>query len=294
MSILPPQTVKVKFHNTVNPFSSFDFLLLEDLMRRKDIDHDMEKLHRVEFFIILVVTNGSGYHTIDFTDYKYGPRTVLTIRKDQIQKFSRNNSLEGFLLIFQDEFLVSYLEDLEAQKSLQLFNELLASPKIQLNKKEFATILNIVQRMETEYFKVNDDYSQSIIRSELHILITKLYRIKSQNNPLIKDKKYLSEFIEFQSHVEQNVNRTNKVIDYAKMMGLSTKTLNTVTRSIANKPAKAFIDDICVKQIKRLLINTPLSIKETAYASGFEETTNFYKYFKKHVGTTPENFRSAH
>ena len=76
-------------------------------------------------------------------------------------------------------------------------------------------------------------------------------------------------------------------------MSVSTKTLNTITKSIVNKSAKAFVDEISTKQIKRLLINTKLSIKEIAYQSGFEETTNFYKYFKRQTQVTPEQFRLA-
>jgi AraC-like DNA-binding protein len=190
--------------------------------------------------------------------------------------------------------LVSYLEELEAMKFLQLFNEILGVPKIQLSQKEFSEIFNLVSRIREEYFQVNDDYSLGIIRSELHILIAKLFRIKSQSHSIIGDRKYLSEFIAFQDLVEKNAASYTRVKDYAEMIGVSTKTLNTVTHHIVNKPAKEFVDEIRSKQIKRLLINTELSIKEIAYASGFEETTNFFKYFKRQTSLTPEQFRTTH
>ena len=197
------------------------------------------------------------------------------------------------MVLFTNEFLVSYLEKLEAQKSIQVFNELLGVPKLQLSKAEFSEIAALIERMREEYFKTRDQHSLEIIRSELHILITKLYRIKSRQTAVIYDRKYLKEFIELQGLVEKQINQSKRVQDYAKMMGLSTKTLNNVTKNVVNKTAKEFIDEICIKQIKRLLINTPLSIKEIAYATGFEETTNFYKYFKHHTATTPERFRTT-
>jgi len=178
-------------------------------------------------------------------------------------------------------------------KSLQIFNEILGVPKIQFSEKEAIEIFHLVRRIENEYFKVNDDYSLGIIRSELHILIAKLFRIKSKGNNIIRERKYLSEFINFQELVEKNATKYTKVQDYAKLIGLSTKTLNTITRTIVHKSAKDFIDDICTKQIKRLLINTELSVKEIAYTSGFEESTNFYKYFKRQTNLTPEQFRSS-
>jgi AraC-like DNA-binding protein len=281
----------VKFQNSQNPNAGFDVISLEELYTRTDLEHSPYELHLVEFYMIILIENGQGSHTIDFTEFEYKKGTLLTIRKDQIHQFHKGRNVKGKLLLFTDDFLVSYLEKLEALKSLQLFNEILGVPKIQLSEVQLKEVIGLIERIKTEYFDMNDDYSLGIIRSELHILIAKLYRIKSSKNQIISNRKYLSEFIEFQNLVEQNATKYTKVKDYAKMIGVSTKTLNTVTKTIVNKTAKEFIDDICTKQIKRLLINTELSIKEIAYASGFEESTNFYKYFKRQTELTPEQFR---
>ena len=285
---------QIEFQNRKKPTVQFDFVKLEELFKRNDIDHSIENLHKVGFYAILFITEGNGYHTIDFTDYQCSKGTVITIRKDQIHKFFRSDNLKGSLLLFTDEFLVSYLEKLEAQKVLQLFNELLGSPKLQLNEMDFGDIHQIINRIKKEYFELNDNFSLGIIRSELHILVAKLFRIKSHSGKMDFEKKYLKEFMELQKLVEQNTDKSNKVNHFAKKLGLSTKTLNNITRSIVDKSAKEFVDDIVIKQIKRLLINTKLSIKEIAFESGFEETTNFYKYFKRHTKFTPEQFRVSH
>jgi AraC-like DNA-binding protein len=286
--------IHVKFQNRQNPLAEFDIIRLKNLFNRKKLDHSPLALHLVEFFMVILIEEGQGAHTIDFNTYSYEKGTILTVRKDQIHRFHFSESVKGSLLLFTDEFLVSYLEELEAMKFLQLFNEILGVPKIQLSQKEFSEIFNLVSRIREEYFQVNDDYSLGIIRSELHILIAKLFRIKSQSHSIIGDRKYLSEFIAFQDLVEKNAASYTRVKDYAEMIGVSTKTLNTVTHHIVNKPAKEFVDEIRSKQIKRLLINTELSIKEIAYASGFEETTNFFKYFKRQTSLTPEQFRTTH
>ncbi|MGB0863848.1 MAG: AraC family transcriptional regulator [Saprospiraceae bacterium] len=286
--------IHIPFKNSQNPNATFDILQLKELYERENLDHSPFDLHLVEFYMIILIEKGQGSHTIDFINFECNEGTLLTIRKDQIHKFNQGNTeIKGTLLLFTDTFLVSYLEKLEALKSLQLFNEVLGTPKIQLSKAELEEINYLFERIKKEYFKINDDYSLGIIRSELHILIAKLYRIKSSNNQIINNRKYLSEFIEFQNLVEQNVTKYSKVKEYAKLLGVSTKTLNTITKTIVNKSAKEFIDDICITQIKRLLINTEFSVKEIAYASGFEESTNFYKYFKRHTELTPEKFRNT-
>lgn len=285
--------IKVKFENRVHPNSAFDLLRLERLFSRSGLDHDLEQIQKVEFFLILLITEGQGQHMIDFTEYVIEKGTLLTIRKDQIQRFFKNKNIRGYSLLFTEDFLVSYLEKLESLKALQLFNELLSVPKLQLLGSDYETICSLILRMEHEYTRPMDDYSLGIIRSELHILITKLFRIKSKSSAVIMNKRYLAEFVKFQELVEHNVLKTNRVTDFAAMMALSTKTLNTISKNIINKTAKEFINEIHIKQIKRLLINTSHSIKEIAFMTGFEETTNFYKYFKKHVNATPEAFRTT-
>ncbi len=288
------KTKHIRFINHQNPGSQFDLISLEELFLRKNLDHSPEALHRVEFYVILFIEEGQGYHTIDFTDFKCSGGTLITIRKDQLHKFFRSNNLKGSLLLFTDEFLVSYLEEMENQKTMLLFNELLGVPKLQLKNCDFRNVQQIISRIKKEYFKVNDQHSLSIIRSELHILVTSLFRIKAKSEEIDFEKKYLKEFVSLQQLIEKNITKTTRVQDYALMMGLSSRTLNTITKSIVHKSAKEFIDEICTKQIKRLLINTQLSVKEIAYQSGFEETTNFYKYFKRQTQTTPEQFRTSY
>ncbi|CAM1357445.1 AraC family transcriptional regulator [Tenacibaculum halocynthiae] len=284
--------IHIKFNNQQNPNSEFDILQLEDLFKREDLDNSIRELQIVEFYMIVLVQQDSGKHTIDFTDYDYQKGTLLTIRKDQIHKFHVNENVKGNLLLFTDNFLVTYLEEIENQKTIQLFNELLGNPKIQLTEKELNDINEIILKIQNEYLSISDSYSLSIIRSLLHILITQLYRIKSKNNQIVKNKKYLNDFILLQKLVEKSVIKHSKVNYYAQEMAISTKTLNTITKSIVNQSAKKFIDNIYIKQIKRLLLNTEYPIKKVAYLSGFEESTNFYKYFKRKTNLSPDLFRS--
>ncbi|SEL99041.1 AraC-like ligand binding domain-containing protein [Aquimarina amphilecti] len=284
----------VKFDNKTNPKSYFEVVQLEELLNRK-LDHDICKNHIVKFYIIIFITEGNGYHTIDFVDYKYQKGSVLLVRKDQIQKFSKSATAKGHLLIFTEEFIVSHINKLEALKSFQLFNELISFPKIELDIEEndFSNFHSLIGQIVSEY-NLKDEYSIGITRSALHILITKLFRIKFTKKQLPNKKKYLTEFLLLQDMVEKNCFVNKKVMFYAENMGCSTKTLNNIVQAIVNKPAKNFIDEIAITQIKRLLIGTNESVKEIAYTSGFDDPANFFKYFKKYVGSSPEVFRKSH
>ena len=283
----------IKFQNKKRPTSDFDLLKLEELLYR-DVRHDITQPHKIEFFHILIITEGQGYHTIDFTDYKYQKRTLLTIRKDQFHNFFRSPTVKGYLLLFTEDFLARQYGKMEVLRAFQLFNELIISPVVHLDNKEFEEIMQIVKNIETEYDRYEDEFSLSLIRSTLHLLVIKLFRIKSKQNNKLSKRKYYEEFLQFQQFIEESCFKTRKALDYAKMMNCTTKTLNNICKATLNKSAKTVIDDIAITQIKRLLINTKLSISEIAYMAGFDEPTNMYRYFKKYTDYSPEVFRQAH
>lgn len=287
------QFPKIGFDNQINPKSYFDIIKIEELLQR-GLDHDIAKNHLVKFFIIFFVYEGNGCHTIDFKDYHYNKGTVLLVRKDQVHKFFKSPNVKGYLLIFTEEFIISHLNKMEALKTMQLFNDSLSFPKINFNsEEEFSDFTTLIKHLESEY-QTNDNFSIGITRSVLHIVITKLFRIKEKSGQFVTTNKYLSQFLVFQNLVEKECFKSREVKYYSNKMGVSTKTLNNITREVINIPAKAFIDERTLMQIKRLLISTNNSIKEIAYISGFSDPTNFFKYFKKFTNSTPEVFRQAH
>lgn len=287
------QLPEISFNNQNHPKSYFEIVKVEDLLQR-GLDHDIDKNHLVKFYIIFFVYEGEGYHTIDFTDYNYKKGTVLLIRKDQVHKFFNSTNVKGYLLIFTEEFIISHLNRMEALKSMQLFNDSLSFPKIEFNnKEEFSDFTILIKHMESEYH-TKDDFSIGITRSVLHIVITKLFRIKTKTGHLVGQKKYMSQFLAFQKLVEEDAFKSKKVQYYAKKLDISTKTLNSIANDVVNISAKSFIDERAIMQIKRLLISTDYSIKEIAYTAGFSDSTNFFKYFKKFTNSSPEVFRQSH
>ena len=281
---------KIKFKNKRDAKSHFDLVHLQDLLRSKPKDHSPFANHTITFYAIFLVTANIGKHTINYVDHPYKKGTVFTIRKDTIHKFHKGNGI-GRLLIFTEDFVVQYLDELHSKKLFQLFNELLTLPKLQLGKKDFIEIENITNLIANEYKKEQDSYSSEIIRSLLHVLITQLFRIKSLQYPIFQNNKHLTQFIKFQEAVEEQCFENKKVSYYADLLNITPRTLGNIAHSIAQKSAKAIIDDILITKIKRRLINSPLSIKEIAYQAGFMEPTNMFKYFKKQTGFSPNTFR---
>lgn len=281
----------LEFNRTMETGHSFDYVSINPLLNNEYDNHSPLNFHQIEFFVFILYTEGTETHNIDFKEYDCQQGTLLAIRKGQIHKFSHSN-LSGHILVFSHEFLGSFFTKAEALKSLLLFNDFLYEPRIYLEQEPYNALLDIVVQIKEEWQNLHDEQSPSIIRSLLQVFISKLYRIKSTSRNIQSSQKFLSEFIQFQNSIETNYTRSLKVQDYARWLGIHSKTLNSITQSVVKKTAKEFIDEICIKNIKIELVNSKLSIKEIGYQSGFEENTNFNNYFKKRVGQTPLEFRN--
>ncbi len=268
-------------------------ITLDDVLKKKPNNHSQTEHHNLSFFALFIIKKGNGIHTINYKDYTYKKGTVFCLRKGVTHKFTQSDS-EAELLVFTEDFVIKHLGKKEGLKSLQLFNELIESPKIELSISLFLEVEIILNQIRIESKLENDLYTSSIKRSLLHVLITKLYREKRKDKNILRNTKYLNQFLKFQNLIEEQWSESKTALHYAKQMSITAKTLNNIVKSTIKISAKSLIDDIATTQIKHLLVNTELSVTEIAYQSGFDDPTNFFKYFKKNTTLSPNQFRKAH
>ncbi|WP_249037449.1 helix-turn-helix domain-containing protein [Lacinutrix venerupis] len=101
-------------------------------------------------------------------------------------------------------------------------------------------------------------------------------------------------FLNFKSLLEANFSTNRNADFYAKKLNITYKHLNEICKEILNVTAKQFIDAFVILEAKRLLINSEIKSTELAYKLGFQEPTNFVKYFKKHTKFTPNSFKKEY
>lgn len=91
--------------------------------------------------------------------------------------------------------------------------------------------------------------------------------------------------------VEDKFKTIKSVARFAGLMVVSEKKLNKATATTLGKSPKELIDERIILEAKRMLVHTNSSIKEIGFDLGFDEPTNFIKYFRKHEAKTPVAFR---
>ena len=93
------------------------------------------------------------------------------------------------------------------------------------------------------------------------------------------------------SYMEQNYNKEIWIGELAKQMGYSTPHLINKFKAYYGITPKAFISQVRIFKAKELLLSTDKLSREIAYLLGFADELYFIRFFKKHTGLTPRQFR---
>ncbi|MCH3885189.1 MULTISPECIES: helix-turn-helix domain-containing protein [Tenacibaculum] len=268
-----------------------EVITIESLAKRKNlVDHDPQKAHQVAFNMIVFYTEGESKQLVDFVWHTVKKNTIIHLSKGQVNAFQFTNSLKGFIILFTEDYLKKQVNSLPKNEIIRLFNSQLFSPIIEVPSD--SNVEEYIHLFAKEYFNSNENYNQENIYSSLHtIIFSKLERLKQYQTFHLKRSDKLNKFLDFKSLLETHFSKSRNADFYAEKLNITYKHLNTICKDIISLTAKQFIDEFIVLEAKRLLVNSEIKSTELAYSLGFEEPTNFVKYFKKHTRFTPNQFK---
>ncbi len=92
--------------------------------------------------------------------------------------------------------------------------------------------------------------------------------------------------------IEQNYLQHRSVSFYAKSMGVSTKTLNKLLNEKLGYSLSVFIHRLVILESKRRLSLFDTNIFDVSHELGFKDQAYFSRFFKKHTGMTPTEYKN--
>ena len=259
----------------------------------KGFSKELATPHRIGFYQILWFQKGSPTHLVDFHPIKMQANSLLFLNQNTVQSFDNKSPFEGKTILFTDSFFCKTEADTKFLRSSILFNDLLSISKIQLPEPA-APFPDLFQQMEAELDKPKDRYQSDILRNYLRNLLLHAERERRQQGfTEVKKGADLDHVMLFKDLLEQQFCRQKRVSSYAQQMHVTEKRLNQATSKVLGKSPKQMINERILLEAKRLLAHTNESVKEIGFELGFEEPTNFIKYFRKHHNITPVEFREG-
>ena len=270
-----------------------DIVQISDLRQRTHRDY-LLTYTRIEFHQLFFVEAGRCVHTIDFKDYNCEKGALLLMYPGQVQRFDSLINWEGYIVIFRPEFLLPK-DNTSVINEVNIVNKLEDLPVLlQIHGDEEKAILELIKRMYKDiHLNAELKAQQNLLRSELQSLFNRLFLIcfnAEENYPApfsVAQKRYKS----FRDAVERNYYRYHQIRDYTNMLGYSEKSLNRSMREITGSSAKKYLTQRIILEAKRLLAYTDLPISSIAIKLGFDEATNFSKFFRCYEKYSPSAFR---
>lgn len=255
-------------------------------LRAKKIDDHFALPSRPDFHVIMHLTEGRATHLVDFAPHALRCGDSIFICKGQVHQFDLRSRFDAVLILFTEEFLLRHSPRSTALADSRLFNYHLYPPVVERSIARHEGLTELFTSLLGEY-QNKDARSTEVLHHWLELLLLKAERGKP-GIPIarITGRDY-SEFMRFKNFVEADFRKTRRAEDYADRMGRSLKTLNALCKRATGRSVKAFVDERTVLEIRRHLSVRDKSVKELAFALGFEDASNLVKYVKRLTGKTP-------
>lgn len=248
---------------------------------RKEVRKTAPHKHN-NYFEIIYLTKGKGWHTIDAKQYEIKAPVLFTIRKEQVHFWDINSEPEGFVLLIKKPFIDDCLD----KEIIRLISEL--SEQNCLFPKD--TIANDLFKLLHNEHKKNKSSKRPIIEGLLKALLAKLLESVKITPSKNANSTIFQKFINLLNHENK---LTNKVSHYANLLNTSPQNLNAICRKETEYSASDTLSVYIINEAKRLLLYTDFTVSEIANKLDFNDNSHFSKYFKRHVYKTPSEFRKA-
>jgi AraC-like DNA-binding protein len=130
------------------------------------------------------------------------------------------------------------------------------------------------------------------------ILTTMLYEVEyiyQKEHVILKGRQNRKQELNmlFQELVFHHYKEHRNVQYYADALFVSPKHLTETIKDVTGRTAGEWIDDAVILEAKVLLRNHEISIAQVAYDIHFPDQSSFGKYFKKHTGLSPSEYRAV-
>ncbi|MDN3547337.1 helix-turn-helix domain-containing protein [Mucilaginibacter aquaedulcis] len=255
--------------------------------------------NRRDFYKITLTTSGSSQLFYANRGIRIDkPALVFTNPMVPYSWEGDHSNAEGYFCVFTDEFLHSgnRMESLEESTLFKAGGD----PVYFLDNEQTEYIYSLFKRMhhelDGEYL-----YKYELIRNHLNLIIHEAIKMQpavayfTPQNAASRITKLFLALLEKQFPVD-SIRYTlalKKASDFADKLAVHVNHLNAAVSEITGRSTTTHINDRILTEAKSLLTHTNWSVAEIANSLGFDYSSYFNNFFKKHTGLTPMALRKA-
>lgn len=250
------------------------------------------KTMKVDVDTIIFCRKGTAHIEIDLIPYELVANTQLIIIAGSIVH-NINNS---------DDFKISYItfkhevyDEATAQLEPSFTFFLKEYPCVQLGEKRINKMNYLVEAMKDFYNEKTNCFRVKIFKNNIQSFLLDVYDktrtlFKIDKSEEVGRREEL--FIKFIHLIHKYCPQQREVGFYAEKLYITSRYLSSITQNVADKSAKYIIDKHAIQRIKIMLKYSNMSIQDISYELNFPDQSFFSRYFKKHTGMSPLEYRA--
>lgn len=247
---------------------------------------------RLKAEIFVLCLQGDLEASIDLTRYKVRPGSFITIQPGTILQIYR---VEGDLEIYFMGFSSNFISQSNLNKmAVDMHYAAKDTPIIELKEKPVELLEDYFSLLLKTYNTCKPALNKHILNhllSGVFMGVSAMYKDKVESKTNLSKAEQISK--NFNHLVMQNYTTQRSVAWYAKKLGITPAHLSTIVKQTTDKTCVEIITSMVIMDAKAQLKSTDLSIHDIAYSLNFTNMSFFGKYFKRHVGMGPLEYRNS-
>ena len=254
----------------------------------------------LDFYQISLKSGVKGSLTYGRNSYDFEEGTMAFMKPGQTMKVENSEEMEGnrgwTLLVHPDLLRKS---ELGRKIDDYSFFSYASNEALHLSDDEKETVTELVHKIEQEYNQIIDKHSQTLIISNIELLLnycTRFYdrqfytRTNLNQDYVSKFEDMLKEYFDSNRHMESGIPTVSLC---GEEMNMSGHYLSDLLKKETGLGAQEHIHQFIINKAKNLLLSTNDTVSQIAYDLGFEYPQHFSKIFKSKTGVSPAEYRKA-
>ena len=237
--------------------------------------------HRINFYAIVWFLEDGGAHYIDYEELPVLRNSVYLIGKNQVHSIPSFKLPAAKTIVFSPAFF-DRIEEPFLRHLFFPFQKGIIIPEgmLQSMQQLFALIM----------LEANSTADHNLLLEYVTATLMQLARFSKSGLSLLdaEDARMLKLF----QLMEENYKENRAASFYAGQIGLTPKRVNEILRQTMGVTINGVLTRLLLLEAKRELSYHQSSVKEIAYNLGFSDQSYFARFFKKHTGLSPEQFKA--
>lgn len=240
---------------------------------------------------VLFIECGQVDVLMNGTRQKASAPCLIVVPAQTVHGFTYTPDTEGLTITASQHPLESVLTILSSDVLKRLHSPSLIPLDYVPKEKEIIWKLFSSMMEELRVPMINQTAMCTSLFISMFVHLSRISKINDENQQINNSSRKASQINKFLAIVDQKFRQRLTVNDYSCEMGMSPGHLSRLCRLTLGMSSLDVINMRVIQEAQRELVYTSKSIKQLAAFLGFNDEAYFTRFFHKHAGVSPSQFR---